>query len=75
MKYQTKGTCSTSIDLEVENGKIKFVEFFGGCNGNLVTGMDVDDAISKLKGVRCGFKPTSCPDQLAHALEQIKNGN
>lgn len=81
MKYQTKGTCSTSIDLEVENGKIKFVEFFGGCNGNLkgianlVIGMDVDDAISKLKGVRCGFKPTSCPDQLAHALEQIKNGN
>ena len=79
MKYQTKGTCSTSIDLEVEEGKIKFVEFFGGCNGNLkgiaslVTGMDVDDAISKLKGIRCGFKPTSCPDQLAQALEQIKN--
>ena len=76
MKYQTKGTCSTSIDLEVENGKIKFVEFFGGCNGNLkgianlVTGMDVDDAISKLKGVRCGFKPTSCPDQLAKALKE-----
>lgn len=78
MKYQTKGTCSTSIDLEVENGKIKFVEFFGGCNGNLkgiaslVTGMNVDDAISKLKGIRCGFKSTSCPDQLAQALEQIK---
>ena len=81
MKYQTKGTCSTSIDLEVENGKIKFVEFFGGCNGNLkgiaslVTGMNVDDAISKLKGIRCGFKTTSCPDQLAHALEQFKNSN
>ena len=78
MKYQTKGTCSTSIDLEVENGKIKFVEFFGGCNGNLkgianlVTGMPVDDAISKLKGIRCGFKSTSCPDQLAHALEEMK---
>ncbi|MBD5471442.1 MAG: TIGR03905 family TSCPD domain-containing protein [Lachnospiraceae bacterium] len=79
MKYQTKGTCSTSIDLEVEDGKIKFVEFFGGCNGNLkgiaslVTGMDVDDAISKLKGIRCGFKSTSCPDQLAQALENFKS--
>ena len=78
MKYQTKGTCSTSIDLEVEDGKIKFVEFFGVCNGNLkgiaslVTGMNVDDAISKLKGIRCGFKPTSCPDQLAQALEKLK---
>ncbi|GFI18266.1 hypothetical protein IMSAGC009_03440 [Lachnospiraceae bacterium] len=81
MKYHTKGTCSTSIDLEVEDGKIKFVEFFGGCNGNLkgiaslVTGMPVEEAISKLKGIRCGFKTTSCPDQLAHALEQIQNGN
>lgn len=80
MTYQTKGTCSTSIDVEVEDGKIKFVQFFGGCNGNLkgiaslVTGMEVDDAISRLKGIRCGFKPTSCPDQLAHALEQIKEG-
>ena len=78
MKYQTKGTCSTSIDIEVENGKIKFVEFFGGCNGNLkgiaslVTGMNVDEAISKLKGIRCGFKTTSCPDHLAQALERIK---
>lgn len=81
MKYQTKGTCSTSIDVEVENGKIKFVEFFGGCNGNLkgiaslVTGMPVDEAITKLKGIRCGFKTTSCPDQLAHALELLKNDN
>ena len=64
MKYQTKGTCSTSIDVEVENGKVKFVEFFGGCNGNLkgianlVTGMSVDEAITKLKGIRCGFKTT-----------------
>ncbi len=81
MKYQTKGTCSTSIDIEVEGDTIKFVEFFGGCNGNLkgiaslVTGMPVDEAISRLKGIRCGFKPTSCPDQLAHALEEIKSGN
>lgn len=79
MRYQTKGTCSTSIDVEAENGVVKFVEFFGGCNGNLkgiaslVTGMKVDDAIAKLKGIRCGFKATSCPDQLALALEQIKN--
>ena len=75
MRYQTKGTCSTSIDVEVENGVVKFVEFFGGCNGNLkgsaslVTGMKVDDAISKLKGIRCGFKNTSCPDQLSKALQ------
>lgn len=81
MRYQTKGTCSSFIDLEVENDEIKSVEFFGGCNGNLkgisalVTGMKVDDAISKLKGIRCGFKPTSCPDQLAQALEGIRSGN
>ncbi len=80
MRYQTKGVCSTSIDIEVEDGVIKFVEFFGGCNGNLqgisalVEGMKVDDAISRLKGIRCGFKTTSCPDQLARALEQIKEG-
>ncbi len=81
MKYQPKGTCSTSINFEVEDGIVKSVEFSGGCNGNLkgiaslVTGMTVDDVISKLKGIRCGFKNTSCPDQLAHALEQFKNGN
>ena len=80
MKYQTKGTCSTSIDVEVEDGKIKFVQFFGGCNGNLqgisslVTGMKAEDAIQKLKGIKCGFKSTSCPDQLACALEQIAAG-
>lgn len=81
MRYQTKGVCSSHINIEVEGDTVKFVEFFGGCNGNLkgiaslVTGMKVDDAISKLKGIRCGFKPTSCPDQLAQALEQIKHGN
>lgn len=81
MTYQTKGTCSTSIEVEVEDGKIKFVQFFGGCNGNLkgiaslVTGMEVEDAISRLKGIRYGFKPTSCPDQLAHALEEIRQGS
>lgn len=80
MRYQTKGVCSTSIDIEVENDTIKFVQFFGGCNGNLqgisslVEGMKIEDAISKLKGIRCGFKPTSCPDQLAQALEEIRDG-
>ena len=76
-KYKTKGTCSTQIDLEVENGIIKNVAFTGGCNGNLqgvsklVEGMKAEDAIAKLKGIRCGYKNTSCPDQLVTALEQI----
>lgn len=66
------------IDFEVEDNIIKSVAFTGGCNGNLkgisalVAGMSVDDAISKLKGIQCGFKSTSCPDQLARALEQYK---
>ncbi|MBP7347604.1 MAG: TIGR03905 family TSCPD domain-containing protein [Butyrivibrio sp.] len=76
-KYKTKGTCSTQIDLEVEEGIIKNVAFTGGCNGNLqgvsklVEGMKAEDAIAKLKGIRCGYKSTSCPDQLATALEQV----
>ena len=75
--YKTKGTCSTQIDLEVEEGIIKNVAFTGGCNGNLqgvsklVEGMKAEDAIAKLKGIRCGYKSTSCPDQLATALEQV----
>ena len=79
--YRTEGTCCQAFDIETEDGKIKDVQFYGGCNGNLqgishlVEGMKIDDAISKLKGIRCGFKPTSCPDQLARALEEIKNGN
>lgn len=78
MIYKTSGTCSTAIDVEVEGNTIKTVAFTGGCNGNLkgicslVKGMNVDDAISKLEGIKCGFKNTSCPDQLAHALKQIK---
>lgn len=77
MHYKTQGTCSSAIDLEVENGIIKSVSFTGGCNGNLqgisrlVEGMKVEDAIARLKGIRCGFKNTSCPDQLARALESI----
>ena len=77
MKYRTKGTCSSSIDLEMDGNVIKSVIFTGGCNGNLqgisklVEGMSAEDAISRLKGIKCGFKPTSCPDQLAIALESI----
>ena len=75
MKYRTKGTCSSAIDIELDNGIIKSVHFTGGCNGNLqgisrlVEGMPAKEAISRLKGIKCGFKPTSCPDQLAVALE------
>ncbi len=79
MQYKTSGICSTMIDLEVDGDIIKSVAFTGGCNGNLkgicslVRGMKVDDAIEKLQGIKCGFKNTSCPDQLAKALIQIKN--
>lgn len=77
MIYKTKGTCSTSIDVELKDGVIDSVKFTGGCNGNLqgisalVKGMTPEEAIGRLKGIRCGFKPTSCPDQLAHALEEM----
>ncbi len=77
MRYQTQGTCSTAIDVEVKDGIIESVKFIGGCNGNtqgvsaLVKGMPVDEAIRRLKGIKCGFRPTSCPDQLARALEQL----
>ncbi|MBQ7775221.1 MAG: TIGR03905 family TSCPD domain-containing protein [Lachnospiraceae bacterium] len=78
MRYRTKGTCSTAIDIEVTDGIIESVQFVGGCNGNLqgisalVQGMKVEDAIARLKGIRCGFKNTSCPDQLAQALENMQ---
>ncbi len=78
MIYKTSGTCSSAINLEVEDDIIKSVSFTGGCNGNLqgisrlVEGMKVEDAISRLKGIRCGFKNTSCPDQLARALESLE---
>jgi len=77
MKYKPKGVCSTSIDIDLDNGIIQSVSFTGGCNGNLqgisklVEGMDAKDAIQRLKGIRCGFKSTSCPDQLAQALETM----
>lgn len=78
MQYKTSGTCSKLIDFEIEDDIIKSVAFTGGCNGNLqgisslVRGMDINEAISKLKGIKCGFKDTSCPDQLAKALEAYK---
>ncbi len=78
--YQTKGTCSREILFEIEGSVITHVEFIGGCNGNLkgisslVTGMHIDDVISRLEGTTCGGKPTSCPDQLATALKQAKEG-
>lgn len=76
--YTTKGVCSTEINFEIEDGKVKNVSFTGGCNGNgkgisrLVDGMDVDEAISRMKGICCGLKKTSCPDQFAQALELYK---
>ncbi|MBQ4529453.1 MAG: TIGR03905 family TSCPD domain-containing protein [Lachnospiraceae bacterium] len=78
MMYKTQGVCAQAIDFEVENGIIKSVKFIGGCSGNtqgvaaLVTGMNVEDAISKLEGIRCGMRPTSCPDQLAKALKSAQ---
>lgn len=77
MVYKTNGTCSSAIDIELNEGVIEAVKFTGGCNGNLqgisslVVGMKAEDAIAKLKGIRCGMKSTSCPDQLAKALESM----
>ncbi|MBE6803465.1 MAG: TIGR03905 family TSCPD domain-containing protein [Ruminococcaceae bacterium] len=77
--YKTRGTCSRQIDFEIENGMVKNVSFFGGCNGNLkgigalVEGRPAEEVIALLKGMKCGFKNTSCPDQLAQALEKALN--
>ena len=76
--YKTKGTCSQHILFDIEDGKVLNVQFIGGCNGNLkgisslVDGMPVDDVIAKIEGIRCGMKGTSCPDQLAKALQEAK---
>ena len=75
--YVPKGVCSQLMHIEAEDGVIKSVEVVGGCNGNLqgisrlVVGMRVEEAISRLEGISCGGKPTSCPDQLAQALKQL----
>lgn len=78
--YETKGTCSRAImiDYDEQTGIVNEIQFVGGCNGNtkgiasLVKGMKAEDVIARLEGVTCGMKPTSCPDQLAQALKQIK---
>ena len=76
--YKTKGVCATEIHVDVENDVIKEVNFVRGCPGNLfgisalIKDMKVDDAINKLKGITCGAKDTSCPDQLSKALEEYK---
>lgn len=79
--YKTRGTCASKITFDLEDNKIHNVQFTGGCSGNtqgvaaLVEGMDVDEAISRMRGIRCGSKTTSCPDQLAAALEQAKSAS
>ena len=78
--YTPKGVCSQQMQIESEDNTITSVKVIGGCSGNLqgiaklVEGMDIDTAISKMEGIRCGFKPTSCPDQLAKALKAMKAG-
>ena len=77
--YRPKGVCSQLMDIEVKDGKIESVKVTGGCSGNLqgisslLKGMDVDEAISRMEGIRCGVKATSCPDQIAQALKQYTN--
>ena len=77
MTYLTRGVCSQMINIEMDGDIVKSVSFYGGCHGNLqgigklVEGMKKDDVIAKLEGIRCGFKATSCPDQLAQALKTL----
>lgn len=74
--FKVKGVCSRSVSFDIEENKVKNVSFIGGCSGNtqgvarLIEGMDVKEAIDRIKGIKCGFKDTSCPDQLAQALEK-----
>ena len=81
MKYTTNGTCSREIEFDVVDGKLYNVKYLGGCNGNLkgvgalVEGMDIHEVIARLKGIKCGMKNTSCPDQLATALEKYLDEN
>ena len=79
--YKTNGVCARQIEITVNNNIVENVKFLGGCAGNtqgiskLVAGMPVDDVIARLKGIRCGFKATSCPDQLATALQELNTSN
>lgn len=76
MTYRTQGVCSKAIEIELEGDIVKKVKFVGGCAGNtqgvarLAEGQKIDDVIARLEGIRCGFKSTSCPDQLAKALKK-----
>lgn len=76
MRYQTKGVCASAIDFDINDGKVSSVSFTGGCDGNhkglcsLVEGMNVEDVIKRLEGIHCGFRCTSCPNQLAQALKK-----
>lgn len=76
--YQPKGVCSRLMRIEVDDGVVKSLQVMGGCSGNLqgiaklVEGMKVEEVIARLDGIRCGFKPTSCPDQLAQALKGLQ---
>ena len=76
--YKTSGVCSRSINIELDGDTLISARFEGGCNGNtkgiasLVAGMNIDEVIEKLEGINCGFRGTSCPDQLAKALKEIK---
>ena len=76
IQYKPKGVCSQRMTIELEDGVIRDVQILGGCNGNLqgiaalVRGMKAEEAIERMRGIRCGFKNTSCPDQLAKALEE-----
>lgn len=75
--YKTQGTCSSHIHLDVEDGVIRNLRFYGGCNGNLqgicklVIGMKVEEVIARLEGIQCNHRPTSCPDQLCQALHDM----
>ena len=81
MRYKTSGVCSSGIDFDVVDNKVTNVKFIGGCSGNtqgvsaLIEGMDIDEAIKRIEGIKCGFRPTSCPDQLSKALRQYKESN
>ncbi len=78
ISYRPRGVCSQKMEIDVEDGVIQAVRVLGGCSGNLkgisslLKGMDVEEAISRLEGIRCGMKPTSCPDQLAQALKSAR---
>lgn len=80
-EFRPRGVCSQKITLDIEDGIVSNVKFTGGCHGNLqgiaklVEGMSADEVIKRLSGIRCGFKPTSCPDQLAKALSSVEGAD